>query len=98
MRVLMLLPLLLLTGCLEWFGAYTCDSYCTGISDKVETCAADQGVSWQDLTGGDKNEVLDNCQDEIDARNLSDIQCQAETAGINNADCATIVETAQGYL
>jgi hypothetical protein len=99
MRVLLLVPVLLLSGCiLEAIGAYTCDSYCSGISDKVETCANDEGVSWEDLAGGNKADVLDNCQDQIDGRNLSDIQCQGETVTLNNASCATIVDTVQGYL
>ena len=97
--MLLILLALSMNACiLEAIGAYTCDSYCSGIADKVQTCAEGEGLTFEDLAGGDRATVLDNCQDEIDGRNLSDLQCQAETATINNSDCATIVDTVQDYL
>lgn len=100
MRSLFLLSLLVLSGCAltEAIGFYNCDSYCEGISDRVEECAQDQGVTWEDLAGGDKTSVLAECQDQIDARQLSDVQCAAETVTINNADCETIIDTVADYL
>jgi hypothetical protein len=99
MRVLVLALILAASGCiLEAIGAYTCDSYCDGISDKVATCAANEGLTWDEFAGGSRSEVLDRCQTEIDGRNLSDIQCQGETVVINNASCEDIVDTVQAYL
>ncbi len=99
MRVLLTLLVLMMNGCiLEAIGAYTCDAYCSGISDKVENCAEDEGLTFEDFAGGDKATVLDKCQDEIDGRGLSDLQCQAETATINNLSCDQIVDTVADYL
>lgn len=98
MRALVLTFALLGSGCiLEALGAYSCEEYCDGIEDKVVTCAAEEGVSWDDFAGASRDETLDACQDEIDGRELSDIQCRAETGTINNASCSEIAEMVGAY-
>ena len=99
MRILMLVVSVLCGGCVltEALGAYTCEEYCSGIEDKVDTCAAEEGLSFEDFAGDDRASVLTRCQDEIDGRGLSDLQCQAETATINNASCADIAATVASF-
>ena len=85
-----LLPLVLLAACdLTKVGIYGCDEYCDQMIDKAIGCAAEQGVSFDEFAGDSQEAIQGDCQ--VEADELDEASCQAQTALINNATCDQLI-------